>query len=84
MCGTQPCQSLVQALRHVAVGMHRHGFDLQLTEYGRARLARDVLHDRHGDSPTSTTGTGWERTPWHATQPAAWGALKKKPESESG
>ena len=23
-------------------------------------------------SPTSATGTGWERTPWHATQRAAW------------
>jgi hypothetical protein len=35
-------------------------------------------------SPTSATGTAWERTPWQATQRAAWGALKKKPESESG
>ena len=23
-------------------------------------------------SPTSATGTGWEPTPWHATQRAAW------------
>ena len=23
-------------------------------------------------SPTSATGTAWERTPWHATQRAAW------------
>jgi hypothetical protein len=23
------------------------------------------------------TDTGWERTPWHATQRAAWEALKK-------
>ena len=29
-------------------------------------------------SPTSATGTGWERTPWHATQRAAWEALKKR------
>jgi hypothetical protein len=28
-------------------------------------------------SPTSATGTGWERTPWHATQRAAWEALKR-------
>jgi hypothetical protein len=28
-------------------------------------------------SPTSATGTGWERTPWHATQRAAWAALRK-------
>jgi hypothetical protein len=27
-------------------------------------------------SPTSATGTGWERMPWHATQRAAWEALK--------
>jgi uncharacterized membrane protein len=29
-------------------------------------------------SPTSATGTGWERTPWHATQRAAWEALGKE------
>jgi len=28
-------------------------------------------------SPTSATGTGWERTPWHATQRAAWEALRQ-------
>ena len=27
-------------------------------------------------SPTSATGTAWERTPWRATQRAAW-ALKR-------
>ena len=26
--------------------------------------------------PTSATGTGWERTPWHATQRAACEALR--------
>jgi hypothetical protein len=29
---------------------------------------RDVLRMEH--SPTSATGTGWDRTPWHATQRA--------------
>jgi hypothetical protein len=28
-------------------------------------------------SPTSPTGTGWERTPWHAVQSAAWDALRR-------
>jgi hypothetical protein len=28
-------------------------------------------------SPTSATGTGWERTAWRATQWAAWQALNK-------
>jgi hypothetical protein len=27
-------------------------------------------------SPTSAIGTAWERAPWHATQRAAWEALK--------
>jgi hypothetical protein len=28
-------------------------------------------------SITSATGTGWERTPWRATQRAAWEALRR-------
>jgi hypothetical protein len=28
-------------------------------------------------SPTNATGTGWARTPWHATQQAAWEALRR-------
>jgi hypothetical protein len=28
-----------------------------------------------GVRTTSATSTGWERTPWHATQRAAWEAL---------
>jgi hypothetical protein len=30
-----------------------------------------------GRATTGATGTGWERTPWHATQRAAWEALKR-------
>jgi hypothetical protein len=33
-------------------------------------------------SPTSATGTAWERTPWHATQRAALEALTKGTEPE--
>ena len=32
-------------------------------------------------SPTNATGTGWERTPWHATRRAAWEALLKAEEN---
>ena len=28
-------------------------------------------------SGTSAIGTAWERTPWQATQRAAWGALRR-------
>ena len=31
-------------------------------------------------SPTSATGTAWERTPWHATQRAAWEAMRRQPD----
>jgi hypothetical protein len=35
-------------IRHVAVGMHRRGYDLQFDSVRRARMARDLLHDRDG------------------------------------
>src|SRR5262249_21629059 len=60
---------------HVAVGMHRQGFDLQLTQYdergGRATFYTTGMEH----SPTSATGTAWARTPWRATQRAAWEAV---------
>jgi hypothetical protein len=43
----------------------------------RERLACDVYTTGMEHSSTSATGTGWERTPWHATQRAAWEALRK-------
>ena len=33
---------------HITVDMAHQGYDLQLTRYDRARLARHVLHERHG------------------------------------
>jgi len=43
-------------------------------------MAGDLLHDWDG-ALADATGTGWEPTPWHATQRAAWEALKKSEES---
>ena len=34
----------------------------------------DLLHDQH--SPTTATGTGWERTAWHAVQGTMRDALR--------
>jgi hypothetical protein len=62
---------------HVAVGMHRQGFDLQLTQYDEKGWRATFYVTGMEDSPTSATGTGWERTPWHAVQKAAWVALRK-------
>jgi len=58
-------------------GMARQGNDLQLTRYHERGWRATFYTTGMEHSPTSATGTGWERTPWHATQRAAWEALKK-------
>jgi len=60
----------------IAVGMHRQGFDLQLTQYDERGWPATFYTTGMEHSPTSATGTGWERTPWHATQRAAWEAVQ--------
>ena len=62
---------------HAAVGMHRQGYDLQLTQYDDHGWRATFYTTGMEHSPTSATGTGWEPTPWHATQLAAWEALRK-------
>jgi hypothetical protein len=62
---------------HVAVGMHRQGYDLQLTQYDERGWRAMFYTTGMERSPTSATSTGWERTLWHATQRAAWEALAK-------
>ena len=61
--------------------MAHQGYDLQLTQYDERGWRATFYTSEMEHSPTSATGTGWEPTPWHATQRAAWEALKKKPES---
>jgi hypothetical protein len=56
---------------HVAVGMARQGYDRQLTRYDERGWRANFYTTGMEHSPTSATGTGWERTPWHATQRAA-------------
>jgi hypothetical protein len=62
---------------HVAVGMHRQGYDLQLTRYDEKGWRATFYATGMEHSPTSATGTAWERTPWRATQRAAWEALRR-------
>ena len=61
---------------HVAVGMAHQGYDLQLTRYDEKGWRATFYTTGMEHSPTSATGTAWERTPWHATQRAAWDALR--------
>jgi hypothetical protein len=60
---------------HITVGMARQGFDLQLTRYDERGWRATFYTTGMEHSPTSATGTAWERTPWHAVQSAAWEAL---------
>ncbi len=62
---------------HVAMEMHRQGFDLQLTQYDERGWRATFYTTGTEHSPTSATGAGWERTPLHAVQWAAWEALHK-------
>jgi len=44
---------------HVAVGMHRQGYDLQLTQYADRGWRATFYTTGMEHSPTSATGTGW-------------------------
>jgi hypothetical protein len=52
---------------HLGGGMARQGYDLQLTRYDEKGWRATFYTSGMESSPTSATGTGWERTPWHAT-----------------
>lgn len=65
---------------HVAVGMHRQGYDLQLTQYDDRGWQATFYTTGMEHSPTSATGSAWEPTPWRAVQGAARDALMKADE----
>jgi hypothetical protein len=46
----------------IAVGMARQGYDLQLTRYDERGWRATFYTTGMEHSPTSATGTGWERT----------------------
>ncbi len=48
---------------HVAVGMHRQGYDLQLTQYDERGWRATFYTTGMEHSPTGAIGTTWERTP---------------------
>ena len=65
------------SIGRIAIGMAHQGYDLQLTRYGERGWRATVYTTGMEHSPTSATGTGWERTPWHATQRAAWEVMRQ-------
>jgi hypothetical protein len=59
------------------IGHVGQGFDLQLTRYDERGWRETFYTSGMEHSPTSASGTAWKRTPWHATQRAAWEALDR-------
>jgi len=55
---------------HVAVGMHRQGFDLQLTQYDDRGWRATFYTTGMEHSPTSATGTAWEL--WNRLLGGSW------------
>ncbi len=66
-----------RGIGHVAMGMARQGFDLQLTRYDERGWRATFYTSGMEHSHTSATGTAWEPTPWRAVQRAAWQALNQ-------
>ena len=69
-----------KGLGHIATGMARQDYDLELTRYdgrgwGATFYVAGVEH-----SLTGCTVSAWELTPWRAVQVAAWEALTKPEE----
>jgi len=63
----------------VAAGMHRQGWDLQLTEYGDGHWRATFFVT--GVAHSIVGGSAWEEGPWAAVQRAAWAALTKTKEA---
>ena len=59
-------------------GMARQGYDLQLTRYDEKGWRATFYTTGIEHSITSATASAWERTPWRATQWAAWEMLKQQ------
>ena len=66
---------------HIAVGMHRQGYDLQLTQFDERGWRPTFYTTGMEHSPVSAAGTAWERTQWQAVQRAAWEAMKSADKS---
>ena len=61
---------------HVIGGMHRQGYDVQLTQYDERGWRATFYVTGMEHSATSSTASAWEPTPWRAVQRAAFDALR--------
>jgi len=63
-------------------GMSWQGYDLQLTRYDEQGWRATFYMSGMEHSPTSATGSAWERTAWQAVQGAAREALRQADEGK--
>jgi hypothetical protein len=61
----------------VTVGMHRQGYDLQITQYDERGWRATFYTTGMEHSATSATASAWEQTPWRAVHRAAWDAMQR-------
>jgi hypothetical protein len=61
----------------IIVGMHRQGYDAQLTQYDERGWRATFYVTGMEHSATSSTASAWEEMPWRAVQRAAWDALTR-------
>jgi hypothetical protein len=63
---------------HVIAGMHRHGYDVQLTQYDERGWRATFYITGMEHSATSSTASAFEEKPWRAVQRAASAALDRQ------
>ena len=61
----------------VIVGMHRQGYDVQLTQYDERGWRATFYVTGMEHSATSATASAWDSSPWRVVQRAAWDALTR-------
>ena len=59
----------------IAVGLHRHGWDLRLTQYGDGNWRATFYVT--GAAHSIVGGTACEPMPWRAVQRAVWAAMHR-------
>ena len=62
----------------VVLGMHRQGYDAQLTEYDERGWGATFYTTGIEHSATSATASAFEDTPWRAMQRAGWLSLSSR------
>src|SRR5687768_5880746 len=62
---------------HIVVGMHRQSYDIEFMQYDERGWRATFYVTGVEHSPTSSTASAWEPTPWRAVQRAALDALTR-------